>query len=100
MLTFASSASPQRALNHLTCLRLLFLHNNQIRDLDDTMHELRRMQQLQTATFFLNPISHEPGYRLHVIHSLPSVQFLDRKAFIFCAVRSEASREEEHLPDL
>ncbi|XP_026225646.1 leucine-rich repeat-containing protein 72 isoform X1 [Anabas testudineus] len=79
MLTFASSASPQRALNHLTCLRLLFLHNNQIRDLDDTMHELRRMQQLQTATFFLNPISHEPGYRLHVIHSLPSVQFLDRK---------------------
>ncbi|XP_034554085.1 leucine-rich repeat-containing protein 72 [Notolabrus celidotus] len=67
------------ALNHLTCLRLLLLHNNQIRGLDDTMHELRRMQQLQTATFSLNPISHEPGYRLHVIHCLPSVQVLDGK---------------------
>ncbi|CAJ1062914.1 leucine-rich repeat-containing protein 72 [Xyrichtys novacula] len=67
------------ALNHLTCLRLLHLHNNQIRGLDDTMHELRRMQQLQTATFYLNPISHEPGYRLHVIHHLPSVQVLDEK---------------------
>ncbi|XP_033495683.1 leucine-rich repeat-containing protein 72 [Epinephelus lanceolatus] len=67
------------ALNHLTCLRLLFLHNNQIRGLEDTMHELRRMQQLQTATFALNPISHEPGYRLHVIHCLPSVQVLDHK---------------------
>nr|XP_046256367.1 leucine-rich repeat-containing protein 72 isoform X2 [Scatophagus argus] len=66
-------------LNHLTCLRLLFLHNNQIRGLEDTMHELRRMQQLQTATFFLNPISHEPGYRHHVIHCLPSIQVLDRK---------------------
>ncbi|GLD53193.1 leucine-rich repeat-containing protein 72 isoform X2 [Lates japonicus] len=67
------------ALNHLTCLRRLFLHNNQIRGLEDTMHELRRMQQLQTATFFLNPISHEPGYRYHVIHCLPSIQILDRK---------------------
>ncbi len=31
------------------------------------------------AAFFLNPISHEPGYRLHVIHCLPSIQVLDRK---------------------
>ncbi|XP_045900209.1 leucine-rich repeat-containing protein 72 [Micropterus dolomieu] len=67
------------ALNHLTCLRLIFLHNNQIRGLEDTMHELRRIQQLQTATFFLNPISHEPGYRHHVIHCLPSIQVLDGK---------------------
>ncbi|TMS10618.1 Leucine-rich repeat-containing protein 72 [Larimichthys crocea] len=71
------------ALNHLTCLRLLFLHNNQIRGLDDTMHELRRMQQLQTATFFLNPISHQPGYRHHVIHCLPSLQVLDGKGEIY-----------------
>ncbi|XP_030248545.1 leucine-rich repeat-containing protein 72 isoform X2 [Sparus aurata] len=67
------------ALNHLTCLRLLLLHNNQIRSLEDTMHELRRMQQLQTATFFLNPFSDEPEYRPHVIHCLPSIQVLDRK---------------------
>ncbi|KAI3360752.1 hypothetical protein L3Q82_012989, partial [Scortum barcoo] len=103
------------ALNHLTCLRLLFLHNNQIRGLEETMHELRRMQQLRTATFFLNPISHEPGYRLHVIHCLPSIQTLDGKgkskvtetsAWLFLiflimglfAVRGEVSGEEEVLP--
>ncbi|XP_030606666.1 leucine-rich repeat-containing protein 72 isoform X2 [Archocentrus centrarchus] len=67
------------ALSHLTCLQILFLHNNCIRGLEDTMYELRRMQQLQNATFFLNPISHELGYRNHVIHCLPSLQTLDRK---------------------
>ncbi|XP_003450342.1 leucine-rich repeat-containing protein 72 [Oreochromis niloticus] len=67
------------ALSHLTCLQILFLHNNWIRGLEDTMHELRRMQQLQNATFFLNPISHELGYRHHVIHRLPSLQILDGK---------------------
>ncbi|KAM4581355.1 leucine-rich repeat-containing protein 72 [Odontesthes bonariensis] len=74
-----SIKSVKGALNHLTCLRLLYLHNNQIRGLADAMHELRRMQQLQNATFFLNPMSHEPGYRYHVIHCLPSIQILDRK---------------------
>ncbi|XP_065814006.1 leucine-rich repeat-containing protein 72-like [Labrus bergylta] len=74
------------ALNHLTCLRLLFLHNNQMRGLEDTMHELRRMQNLQTA---------KPGYRLHVIHCLPSVKVLDKKA-----VRSEERRRlfQIHMP--
>ncbi|XP_030606667.1 leucine-rich repeat-containing protein 72 isoform X3 [Archocentrus centrarchus] len=56
------------ALSHLTCLQILFLHNNCIRGLEDTMYELRRMQQLQNAN-------------------------LRQK-------RSEASREEEDLPDL
>ncbi|XP_030606668.1 leucine-rich repeat-containing protein 72 isoform X4 [Archocentrus centrarchus] len=37
------------ALSHLTCLQILFLHNNCIRGLEDTMYELRRMQQLQNA---------------------------------------------------
>lgn len=35
------------------------------------------------AAFFLNPISHEPGYRLHVIHRLPSIQVLDKKGKIY-----------------
>ncbi|KAM8869750.1 leucine-rich repeat-containing protein 72 isoform 1-T3 [Spinachia spinachia] len=67
------------ALKHLTCLRVLLLHNNRLRGLEDTMSELRRMQQLRTATFFLNPISHEAGYRHRVIHRLPSIQALDGK---------------------
>ncbi|CAI5661886.1 unnamed protein product [Oreochromis niloticus] len=56
------------ALSHLTCLQILFLHNNWIRGLEDTMHELRRMQQLQNANLRWK--------------------------------RSEASREEDVIPDL
>lgn len=51
-LLYLNLFSHSGALNHLSSLRLLFLHNNQIRGLDDTMHELRRMQQLRTASEF------------------------------------------------
>lgn len=73
------------------------------------------------AAFFLNPISHQPGYRHHVIHCLPSLQVLDGKGEIYrhsegrltchkkvcisctvsvcCAVRGEVGGEEEVLPD-
>lgn len=52
-LNLSSLVSHTGALNHLTCLRLLFLHNNRIRGLEDTMHELKRMQQLQTASVYM-----------------------------------------------
>lgn len=55
-LNLSSLASHSGALNHLTCLRVLFLHNNQIRGLVDTMHELRRMQQLQTASEYYTAV--------------------------------------------
>ncbi|CAL8290132.1 unnamed protein product [Merluccius merluccius] len=67
------------ALGHLSSLRVLHLHSNQLRALEDTMHELRRMQQLRVASFFLNPFCQEPGYRHYVVHSLPPVQILDRR---------------------
>ncbi|XP_042280592.1 leucine-rich repeat-containing protein 72 isoform X2 [Thunnus maccoyii] len=51
------------ALNHLTCLRLLFLHNNQIRGLDDTVHELRKMQQLQTAK--VKSVERRRSFQMH-----------------------------------
>ncbi|KAJ7985395.1 hypothetical protein DPEC_G00351610 [Dallia pectoralis] len=67
------------ALGHLTCLRVLLLHNNQMKKLEGCMAELRNMRDLHTVTFFLNPISQEAGYRLYVVHNLPSVQVLDRR---------------------
>lgn len=159
---FSNFLSHTGALSHLTCLQILFLHNNLIRGLEDTMHELRRMQQLQNASeswtinhthhrsttwpekfcscfkdpsanvdfwlycvfqnadFSLNPISHELGYRQHVIHRLPSLQIIDGKGkdvemfwhightvchykhrnCLCCVIRSEASREEDVVPDL
>ncbi|XP_015456529.3 leucine-rich repeat-containing protein 72 isoform X2 [Astyanax mexicanus] len=67
------------ALRHLTCLRVLLLHNNQLKNLEETVAELRHTHCLQTVNFFLNPFTQDPEYREYVIHHLPSVQILDRK---------------------
>ncbi|XP_040551653.1 leucine-rich repeat-containing protein 72 isoform X6 [Gallus gallus] len=46
------------------CLTELYLNNNELTDISD---------------LFYNPLAYDAGYRLYVIHSLPSVQLLDRK---------------------
>ncbi|KFQ14539.1 Leucine-rich repeat-containing protein 72, partial [Leptosomus discolor] len=67
------------ALKHLRALQILLLHNNQLKQLGKTVKELRGMISLQTLNLFHNPLAQDPNYRLCVIHSLPSVQLLDRK---------------------
>ncbi|XP_064023005.1 leucine-rich repeat-containing protein 72 isoform X4 [Pogoniulus pusillus] len=47
------------------CLTELYLNNNELTDISDLFH---------------NPLVQDPGYRLHVIYFLPSVQLLDRKS--------------------
>ncbi|XP_073674469.1 leucine-rich repeat-containing protein 72 [Garra rufa] len=67
------------ALRHLTCLRVLLLFNNQMRCLEETVSELKNMQDLHTLSLYLNPFTQDLEYRQYVLHHLPSVQFLDRK---------------------
>ncbi|XP_056329192.1 leucine-rich repeat-containing protein 72 [Danio aesculapii] len=67
------------ALRHLTCLRVLLLFNNQIKCLEETVVELKNMQDLHTLSLYLNPFTEDPQYRLYVLHHLPSVKFLDTK---------------------
>ncbi|KAL1261014.1 hypothetical protein QQF64_008841 [Cirrhinus molitorella] len=67
------------ALRHLTCLRVLLLFNNQMRCLEETVSELKNMQDLHTLSLYLNPFTQDPEYRQYVQHHLPSVRFLDRK---------------------
>ncbi|NXA47895.1 LRC72 protein, partial [Nothocercus julius] len=67
------------ALKHLCALQILLLHNNQLKHLGETVEELKGMRSLQTLNLFHNPLAQDPGYRLYVIHFLPSVQLLDRK---------------------
>ncbi|NXX45597.1 LRC72 protein, partial [Tricholaema leucomelas] len=68
------------ALKHLCVLQILLLHNNQLKSLDRTVEELKGIKSLQTLNLFHNPLVQDPGYRLHVIYFLPSVQLLDRKS--------------------
>ncbi|XP_065609055.1 leucine-rich repeat-containing protein 72 [Cyrtonyx montezumae] len=68
------------ALKNLHSLQILLLHNNQLEQLGETVKELKGIISLQTLNLFCNPLACDPGYRLYVIHSLPSVQLLDRKS--------------------
>nr|XP_006138391.2 leucine-rich repeat-containing protein 72 isoform X3 [Pelodiscus sinensis] len=69
------------SLKHLRSLQILLLHNNQLKNLDTTVKELKGMISLKTLNLFHNPLSQDPGYRLYVIYFLPSVQLLDRKSY-------------------
>ncbi|XP_045175128.2 leucine-rich repeat-containing protein 72-like isoform X2 [Mercenaria mercenaria] len=67
------------ALQHLTSLQVLMLHNNQLTKLDKVVKEFNKMQCLRTLNLFNNPVAQEPDYRLYVIHSVPSIELLDRQ---------------------
>ncbi|CAG2200171.1 unnamed protein product [Mytilus edulis] len=66
-------------LRHLTCLEVLMLHNNQLTKLERVAKEFNKMQTLHTLNLFDNPVSQEPGYRLLLIHTVPSLKLLDRQ---------------------
>ncbi|NXF38210.1 LRC72 protein, partial [Nyctibius bracteatus] len=68
------------ALKHLRALRILLLHNNQLKKLVKTVKELKGMISLQTLNLFHNPLVQDPDYWLYVIYFRPSVHLLDRKS--------------------
>ncbi|KAK6491391.1 leucine-rich repeat-containing protein 72 [Huso huso] len=67
------------SLSHLKSLQVLMLHNNQLTKLVGTVSELKGMQFLKTLSLFLNPLAQDSGYRLYVIHYVPSLHLLDRR---------------------
>ncbi|XP_060104584.1 leucine-rich repeat-containing protein 72 isoform X3 [Heteronotia binoei] len=58
--------------------KILMLHNNQLKNLETTVKELKGMS-LQTLNLFKNPLAQDCRYRLYVIYHLPTVLLLDRK---------------------
>ncbi|KAM4027761.1 leucine-rich repeat-containing protein 72 isoform 2-T2 [Anomaloglossus baeobatrachus] len=67
------------SLKHLSSLQTLMLHDNHLTNLRGSVKELRGMTDLRVLNLFHNPLAQDPGYRLTVIHHLPSVQLLDRE---------------------
>uniref|UniRef100_H2YA28 U2A'/phosphoprotein 32 family A C-terminal domain-containing protein n=1 Tax=Ciona savignyi TaxID=51511 RepID=H2YA28_CIOSA len=67
-------------LSHLRYLQVLMLQKNQLVNLNAVLHEISPLHALRVLNLFDNPVAHESGYRLLVIHSLPSVALLDREA--------------------
>uniref|UniRef100_A0A8D0H154 Leucine rich repeat containing 72 n=1 Tax=Sphenodon punctatus TaxID=8508 RepID=A0A8D0H154_SPHPU len=89
------------ALKQFSSLRILLLHNNQLKNLETTVKELKDMISLRTLNLFNNPLSQDSRYHLYVIYHLPSVQLLDRKGkldnlhlfYSFCRVPFESPED-------
>ncbi|KAM4684597.1 leucine-rich repeat-containing protein 72 [Amazona ochrocephala] len=92
------------ALKHLCVLQVLFLHNNQLKNLGKTVKGLKGMISLQTlsntlflfcrtaSNLFHNPLAQDPDYWLCVIHLLPSG--VGNKMFM-CLLTAVTQRERE-----
>ncbi|XP_074123730.1 leucine-rich repeat-containing protein 72 [Sminthopsis crassicaudata] len=67
-------------LRHLVSMNVLMLHNNQLKNLDAVVDELKLMNNLKTLNLYHNPLSQDARqYRLYTIYHLPSLWLLDRK---------------------
>ncbi|XP_078492780.1 leucine-rich repeat-containing protein 72-like [Ciona intestinalis] len=66
-------------ISHLRYLQVLMLQKNQLVNLNAILHEVSTLQALRVLNLFDNPVAQEAGYRLLVIHHLPSVALLDRE---------------------
>ena len=60
----------------LFCLETLFLHNNQLRNLDETIEELKPLKGLRTLNLFHNPLAQEENYREKVLYIFKYILFI------------------------
>ncbi|XP_038053450.1 leucine-rich repeat-containing protein 72-like [Patiria miniata] len=88
--------SISKAVGHLSCLKVLMLHNNQLTKLGETVNEMKNMQALHTLNLYHNPLAQEKEYRLHVIFRVPSLKLLDREE-VQPSERAEANQR--YKPD-
>jgi Leucine-rich repeat (LRR) protein len=67
-------------VRHLTNLRVLFLHSNELIDVDTSAHELAYLRNLRNLSLFNNPIALEKNYRILFVHKIPSLEIFDRNS--------------------
>ncbi|XP_075413451.1 leucine-rich repeat-containing protein 72 [Tenrec ecaudatus] len=65
-------------LHNLRSLHILLLHHNELTNLEATVKELKGLLNLKILNLYQNPLCQYNLYRLHMIHHLPGVEFLDR----------------------
>lgn len=66
------------SLPNMKFLQTLFLNNNKLRNLDNSLLILKELSFLKNLNLFGNPLAEEPEYRNRVIYSLPSLDIFDR----------------------
>lgn len=70
--------SVDQLFRHLKNLKLLFLHENELSDLNEVANELSYLKNLQNLNLFNNPMALENNYRKLLINRNKDLQVLDR----------------------
>lgn len=66
------------SLSVMKFLRVLYLDNNKLRNLDKQINFLKALSFLENLNLTGNPLAEEPEYRSRVIYNLYSLKILDR----------------------
>ena len=62
----------------LKYIETLLIYNNELRDLDKILKNLRVLTSMKHLELFDNPAAHEPNYKFRVLHDLKPLEILDR----------------------
>ena len=66
------------SLHVMKFVRVLFLNNNKLRNLDKTLSIMKNLSFLENLNLNGNPVAEEPEYRSRVIFFIPTLEILDR----------------------
>ncbi len=67
----------QSSIKYLAFLEVLSLHDNELKDLQTLLQQMKHLQCLKELDLFNNPVAKEVNYRLRVIATFPSLELLD-----------------------
>ncbi len=62
----------------LKYVETLILYDNELRDLDNIIKNLKVLTSLDHLDLFDNPAAHEPNYKMRVLNDLQHLNILDR----------------------
>jgi Leucine-rich repeat (LRR) protein len=59
-------------------IETLVLYDNELRDLDNIIKNVKVLTSLRHIDLFDNPAAHEPNYKMRVLNDLQQLEILDR----------------------
>ena len=62
----------------LKYIETLSIYDNELRDLDKIINNLKGLTSMTVLDLFDNPAAHEPNYKMRVLNSLQTLQIHDK----------------------
>lgn len=64
--------------DRLKHIETLVIYDNELRDLDKILKNIKGLTSMGHLDLFDNPAAHEPNYKLRVLNDMQSLEILDR----------------------